>query len=178
MWPALVLGVVVGAQAPAPAASSSAVLEPGRYTLHVEVIGPREVPLGNELESAHAEHVDGKPLPLAFEKQDGVWVEIPFPAADPRLCLDVMRAVAKRIHKKQVAYCEKHKAFPSGDEMTEIGGSFVGWTKITPIDADHYKAEVSRHGGKVTVDETGTITDVSPCMLEPPAAPAPAKKKK
>lgn len=131
----------------------------------------------DDVEWLHAAVAEGrrKSLPEAFSKGATGWAIDTFPAPDPELCREAMHAKAKQIHAAQIAYLEKHKKFRGGEKLTTFGDGFMGFSAIEPIDDNHYRAEVGRHGGFVTIDETGVVTDVSPCALTTEAVKA-AKK--
>lgn len=152
---------------------------PGRVALSAPPGGER-ANLADDIEWLHAAVAEGrrKALPTAFSKDAGVWSADTFPGPDVELCRELMHAKAKQIHAAQMAYREKHKQFRGGEKLTSFGDGFMGYSAIEPIDDDHFRAEVGRHGGFVTIDETGVVTDVSPCALTKDAVKAQANKAK
>ena len=119
---------------------------------------------------------------MAFARGPDGWVADRLPGPDAAFCRERLHAKAKEIHAAQLAWREQHKKFRGGEKLTTFGDGFMGYSAIEPIDDTHYRAEVGRHGGFVTIDETGVITDVSPCALTKEAvqaakAKAPAKAK-
>jgi hypothetical protein len=151
----------------------------GRFALSAPPSG-QPSNFADDLEWLHAAVAEGrrKALPTAFSKAPGGWVVDTLPATDAALCRDAMHAKAKQIHAAQVAYRQEHQKFRGGEKLTSFGDGFMGYSAIEPIDDDHYRAEVGRHGGLVTIDEAGVVTDVSPCALTKDAVKAAAKAAK
>jgi len=115
-------------------------------------------------------HADGtltKKNVAYFEKKDGAWVSAPFPPANPQVCVDRLHTQAKRIVDAELAAKKAKGTFIKMGGLSLDMDNFGVYSDVKSADANHFVAELSVWGGKITVDETGKIVDVSPCKMDP-----------